>query len=191
MDNTSVPLDYAAWLKGLRGASLPLPDPDRGALSAIPLLASDETLDYITRPERAEYVINNIAMLNQDGGDGARVYHDVELPRTCDVAADLKSLDPRVSLSVRIGASEYAPSNSFLLVASQYSCVHVRMSFSLVDVWGGLEKAGFSYEALCFLNNPHRTKLATSNVFAGPVLYKDGVPRPLASAAGDAPVTKP
>ena len=185
MDNASAPLDYAAWLKGLRGASLPLPDPG-GAVSDTRALAADETLDYVVRAERAEYVINNIALLNQEGGDGTRVYHDVELPRTCDVAADLKSLDPRVSLSVRIGNSEYEPSNSFLLVASRYSCVHVRMSFSLVDVWDGLEKAGFSYGALFFLNCPHRTKLATGSVFAGPVLYKDGVPRPLACATEDA-----
>lgn len=175
MDNTSAPLDYAAWLKGLRGASLP--QPVGGALSDTRALAADETLDYIVRAERAEYVINNIALLNKDG-EGDRVYYDVELPRTCDVATGLKSLDPRVSLSVRIGSSEYEPTNSFLLAASQYSCVHVRMSFSLGDVTqGGLERLGFSYEALVF-RNPHRTKLATGSVFAGPVLYKEGVPRP-------------
>ena len=172
-------------------------DPGGGAVCDTRALAADETLDYIVRAERAEYVINNIALLNVDNGeqgepgDGARVYHDVELPRTCDVASDLKSLDPRVSLSVRIGNSDYEPSNSFLLVASRYSCVHVRMSFSLVDVWDGLEKVGFSYEALCFLNNPHRAKLATGSVFAGPVLYKDGVPRPLACTTEDAQVTRP
>jgi hypothetical protein len=174
-------LDYAEWLKGLRGACVPPPDPSGyNEYSARRKLATDETLDYTTHTERNEFVINNIALLNVDRGD--RVYYDVELPRISDVAADLKSLDPRVSLSVRIGSEEYEPGNSFLLVASQFSCVRVRMSFLLSDVAeGGLERLGFDYTALVFQTR-HRTKLAIGSVFAGPLLYKEGVPRPISQA---------
>lgn len=166
------PLDFEEWLKGLRGAARP---PDLS--SALQVLVSDPTLDYATHTEHNEFLINNIALLNVDKGDG--VFYDIELPRCSDVVADLKSIDPRVSLSIRIGNAKYEATNSFLMVASQYACMHVRMSFSLSDVTtqGGLERVGFSYTALEF-QNQHRVKLAAGNVFAGPVLYVNGIPRP-------------
>ena len=172
MNPSSAPFDYEDWLKGLRGASLP-----PHLSSSLHGLVSDNTLDYVTNTKRNEYLTNNIALLNVDKGDN--VFYDIELPRTSDVVADLKSIDRRVALSVRIGDAEdteVEPSNSFLLVASQYRCMHVRMSFSLRDVThGGLERVGFQYTTFDF-QNPRRQKLAIGPVIAGPVLYKDGMP---------------
>ena len=163
------PLDYAAWLDYLRGASVPpLCPPLEG-------LVSDETLDYVKRTEHKEYLINNIALLQVDPRDPGRLFYDIELPRTSDVVADLRSSDPRVALTVRIGDAELEPSNSFLLVAAQYRNMHARMSFSLDDLKsGGLETVGFAYTTYYFQIR-HRVKIAAGNVFAGPVLYKDGM----------------
>lgn len=167
-------LDYAAWLPGLRGA------PFRGdEKAALKHLASDAAIDYVRLDRRVEFHVNNIAVLQRDPEDPDRLFHDITLPRGCDVAEGIQSIDPRVSVSVTINRTvNPGPNASVIVVAAQYNEVYVRLSFSLADIKSERVKTvGYSYKALYF-NHDHRVLLARSNLDSDDVQYRCGVASP-------------
>ena len=171
--------DYDGWLSGLRGASddAKICDGCTPRLYvALQELINDPTLDFVTHPESVEFSVNNVAMLQNDPRDptGDLVFHEFEMPRSADVVDDLKSMDPRVSLSVRVNNMLLDPNNNFVLVAAPYNNLYVRMAFSKKDAMSANCRLGVTYSVFAF-QEQRRVKLVGGHVFSGPVLYVNGM----------------